>query len=127
VRTRHRLAALTTGMLLACATARAAEPETVLITFHAKTGAEAELARVIAKHWETVRALKLVDESAPHVTLRGTEKGGAFFVDVFTWRDADTPDHAPAPVLASWGDMTRLTEPRDGRPGIDIRAMSLVR
>ena len=74
---------------------RSEEPETVMITLHAKAGAEAELAQVIARHWETAQRLKLVTNT-PHVTLRGTEPAeGAmrtFFVDVFSWRDASIPD-----------------------------------
>ena len=49
-------------------------PETVMVTFHAKSGGEADLARVIARHWDTARSLNLVLDT-PHVTLRGTEDG----------------------------------------------------
>ena len=52
---------------------RADRPETVMVTFHAKAGAEAELAQVIANHWKTAVVLKLVNP-APHLTLRGTDE-----------------------------------------------------
>ena len=108
---------------------RSEQPETVMITLHAKAGAEAELAQVIARHWETAQRLKLVTD-APHVTLRGTEAAeGAmrtFFVDVFTWRDASIPDAAPKEILAIWADMNRLVEKRNGRPGLTIDEMTLV-
>ena len=105
-------------------------PETVMITLRAKAGAEAELAQVIARHWEAVQRLKLVTD-APHVTLRGTEaaEGGGtrtFFVDVFTWRDPSVPDAAPKEILALWADMNRLVEKRNGRPGLTIDEMTLV-
>ena len=48
---------------------RTEKPETVMVTFHAKAGAEAQLARVIADHWKTASDLKLVT-SSPHLTLR---------------------------------------------------------
>ena len=106
--------------------ARADEPETVLITFRAKPGADAELARVIARHWETARRLNLVLD-APHVTVRGSESGSqVYFVDIFTWRDASIPDAAPAAIHAIWAEMNRLVESRGGRPGLDITAVSLV-
>jgi hypothetical protein len=109
--------------------ARSEEPETVMITLHAKAGAEAELAQVIARHWDTAQRLKLVT-NAPHVTLRGTEAAeGAmrtFFVDVFTWRDASIPDAAPKEIQAIWADMNRLVEKRNGRPGLTIDEVALV-
>jgi len=65
INTRH--AHLHTALALLCATlvqgssiaaqARREEPETVMITLHAKAGGEAELARVIARHWDPVRRL----------------------------------------------------------------------
>jgi hypothetical protein len=108
--------------------ARPDEPETVMITLHAKPGAEAELAQVIARHWETVQRLKLVSNA--HFTLRGKEAAeGAmrtFFVDVFTWRDASIPDAAPKEIQAIWADMNRLVEKRNGRPGLTIDEVALV-
>ena len=76
-------------------------PETVMITLHAKPGGEAELERVIARHWTTARDMKLVRDT-PHVTIRGTEGGDkAYFIDIFTWRDAGIPDAAPAEMISS--------------------------
>ncbi len=101
----------------------------MMITLHAKAGAEAELAQVIARHWETAQRLKLVTNT-PHVTLRGAEPAeGAmrtFFVDVFTWRDASIPDAAPKEIQAIWADMNRLVEKRNGRPGLTIDEVALV-
>ena len=39
---------------------RNGNPETVMITLHAKPGAESELERVLAKHWAAIRGLNLV-------------------------------------------------------------------
>lgn len=103
----------------------AAAPETVIVTLHAKPGAEAALARVIAKHWDTARKLKLV-QNAPHVTLRGDENGKTYFVEIFTWRDGSVPDAAPAEIQAIWKQMNDLVEAREGKPGLDFRAVSLL-
>jgi hypothetical protein len=101
-------------------------PETVMVTYHAKPGADAELARVIMRHWVTLRDLDLV-EKAPHVTLRGIEDGGkTYFVDIFTWHDGRIPDAAPPAVRAIWAQMNGLVEARNGKPGLEIRIVSVV-
>ncbi len=62
----------------------------------------------------------------PHVTLEMKDEAGRpYFVDVFTWRDRDIPDHAPDPILKIWAEMTRLTEDRGGRPGVEIQEVTL--
>jgi hypothetical protein len=104
--------------------AAAEKPETVMLRFQAKAGAEGELARVIARHWKTAHELKLLRET-PHVTLRGTEGGKTYFVDIFTWRDASIPDAAPPAIQAIWAEMNKLVEPRGGRPGIEIAEVSV--
>jgi len=102
------------------------KPETVMVTFRPKPGSEAELARVIEKHWATARRLNLILPS-PHVTMRGAESGNkTYFVDVFTWRDAGIPDAAPAEIRSIWDEMNRLVEARDGRPGLDFAAVDVV-
>jgi hypothetical protein len=105
---------------------RADEPETVLITLHAKPGAEADLARLIARHWETARQLHLVAD-APHLTFKADEDGDkTYFIDIFTWRDAAIPDAAPAAIQAIWGELHRLVEARDGHQGLEITTIHVV-
>jgi hypothetical protein len=97
------------------------DPETMMITLRPKAGAEAELKTVIAAHWDTARRLNLVLPE-PHVTLELKDETRApYYVDVFTWRDRDIPDNAPEAIQKIWSDMNRLTAPRAGRPGLDIR------
>src|SRR5580765_281529 len=105
---------------------RSEEPETVMITFHAKAGAEAELAQVIARHWDTARRLKMVRDT-PHLTLRSAEGGQTNFVEIMTWRDASVPDAAPAEIQKIWAEMNRLVEQRGATPGLRIEQMSVVR
>ena len=117
---------LTALAILMCGACYAAEPETVIVTLHAKAGSEAALARVIEQHWQTARRLNLVQD-APHVTLRGTEGGDkTYFIEVFTWRDGAIPDGAPAEIQAIWNTMNQLVEAREGSPGLNFRAVSLV-
>ena len=106
--------------------ARSEEPETVMITLHAKTGAEAELAQVIARHWDTARRLKMIRET-PHLTLRSAEGAQTDFVEIMTWRDASVPDSAPAEIQKIWAEMNRLVEQRGATPGLRIEQMSVVR
>jgi hypothetical protein len=104
----------------------AGKPETVMVTCHAKAGSEAELARVLGRHWAALRDLKLVAD-APHLTLRGSEDGSkTYFVEIFTWRDASIPDAAPAAIQKIWAEMGEFVEPRGGRPGIDIVEVSVI-
>lgn len=116
------------SVLLFCSTSPAAaadQPETVMVTFRAKPGAETELARVIASHWRTASELNLVTPS-PHLTLRGAEDGGkTYFVEVFTWRDASIPDAAPAAIKKIWAQMNALVESRGGRPGLHFEEVSV--
>jgi hypothetical protein len=103
-----------------------AKPETVMVTYHAKAGADAELGRVIARHWAVALDLKLVRDTG-HVTLRGAEDGNkSYFVDIFTWRDAKIPDAAPAAIQGIWAEMGKLVEARGGRQGIEIVEVAVV-
>jgi hypothetical protein len=118
------LAAVTIGVLLAQQSAP--EPETVVITFHARRGAEAELARVIEKHWTVAREMRLVHDS-PHLTLRRVEgENKICFTDIFTWRDAAIRDNAPPAIRAIWAQMNQLVEPRGGDPGLGIATAAIV-
>ena len=102
------------------------EPETVIVTLHAKPGADSELAAVVARHWEIAHRLNLVVD-APHLTLRGTENGNQpYIVEVLTWRDTSIPDAAPPAIQAIWADMNRLVEKRGGRSGLTIDQVSIV-
>jgi hypothetical protein len=123
--TRRTLALL--FVMAAATVARAAEPETVMITLQPKAGAERALEDVIARHYDTVRRLDLLQPGAAHVTLRGADANDKpYFVEILTWRDASVPDNAPQAVLAIWKDMNALVESRAGHPGLDIVPMSTV-
>jgi len=102
------------------------QPETVMVTLRAKPGAEADLERVLARHWNTAHEMKLVSDK-PHITLRGVEDGNkTYFVEIFTWRDSGVPDAAPDEIRKIWSDMNRLVEARGGHPGLEFVPVSVM-
>ena len=120
-----RTLTLLAGLVVAGTPAAPADPETVMVTFRAKAGAEAELVKVIADHWTTARRLDLV-RPEPHLTLKGQDAGGAYYVEIFTWRDASIPDNAPPDIQKIWSEMHRLTEARGGYPALSFSEMTMV-
>ena len=109
------------------AQADTAQPETVMVTLHVKAGAEADMQKALDAHWAAIRELNMVAADAPHVTLRGAESGDrTYFVEIFTWRDATLPDHAPAAVHAIWNRLNALVESRNGEPGLKFTEMRIV-
>jgi hypothetical protein len=116
------LAALGTGIAWGQAPE---EPETVLLTYHPKMGAEDRLLQAIRRHWRTAERLKLVVD-APHVVVRGSDGDERpYFVEVFTWRDGSIPDAAPAEILACWSEINKHVESRGVKPGVDIAVVTL--
>jgi hypothetical protein len=93
-------------------------PETVLITFHVKSGKEVELNQVLAQAWEIYRHEKLV-LAEPHVVVLSKENGGSRVVEIFTWVNHNVPDHVPDSVKATWNRMQALCEERDGHPALE--------
>jgi hypothetical protein len=92
-------------LLSAAATHAASPPETVLVTYRAKAGAEAQVETLVRKQWATLQRLDLVTHEA-----RVLVRDHGTFTEVFTWKSADIPDAAPAEVTAIWGEMGKVTE-----------------
>lgn len=98
--------------------------ETVHSVAHVKPGHEAEYTKLSEESWAIYIRLGLVLDH-PHILLRGADdKGRPFFVEIFTWKSPDIPDHAPPEVKAIWKQLEQACEPRDGRPGIDFGAVT---
>jgi hypothetical protein len=110
--------------LAALSAAFASGPETVVVTLHARAGAEADLAKAIARHWSVAKQMKLVLEE-PHLTLQGDEGGKTYFIEIFTWRDAAVPDSAPPEIRKIWDDLNALTESRGGHPGLEFAPVEI--
>lgn len=101
-------------------------PETVLATYRAKPGKEAELDRIIAEHWAALRSRDLV-LATPHLRFRTEdEPGKTTFLDIFTWRRESIPDDAPAEIQAIWARMALLVEARGGHPGIEFPKLQAI-
>jgi hypothetical protein len=100
--------------------------ETIYSIAHVKRGMETQYAELSAKTWAIYRKLDLV-LPAPHVVLRGVDSENLpYFVEIFTWKSADIPDHAPAEVRAVWQELENACEKRNGRPGIDFTEVTPV-
>lgn len=106
--------------------AQDSETETVLSTLRARAGSEEELQKTLAEEWTTLRKLGLVI-AEPHVLLKGKDESGkTIFVEVFTWRDHDAPDHVPAEVQTIWKHLESLCEARLGHRGIEFPEFEIV-
>jgi hypothetical protein len=100
--------------------------ETIYSIAHVKRGMETQYAELSAKTWAIYRKLDLV-LPAPHVVVRGVDAQNLpYFVEIFAWKSADIPDHAPAEVRAVWQELENACEKRDGRPGIDFTEVTAV-
>jgi hypothetical protein len=98
--------------------------ETVLITYHVKSGKEAEFQALLSHAWEIYRSEQMVFYR-PHTVVRTVEDGDKTrFVEVFTW--VKTPDHAPDNVKAIWQQEHSLCEARNGRPEIEGGQVQLI-
>ena len=94
-----------------------------MLTYRVKAGSEADLAKAES---ELKKGPVLVHD-APHVLVRATDPGNKVrFVEILTWRDGSIPDSPPAAIRELWGEMNKLVESRDGRPGIDIEQVAAV-
>jgi hypothetical protein len=100
--------------------------ETIYSIAHVKPGMENQYAELSAKTWAIYRRLNLVLKK-PHVVVRGVDADGLpYFVEVFTWRSPEIPDHAPPEVRAVWQQLESACEKRNGRPGIDFTEVTAV-
>ncbi len=108
------------GIPLPGGAARADGPETVIATYRVKQGMEEEFAKVLGKHWPTLRRLGLVLDR-PHLVLRGTDEANkTYFVEILTWKDHETPDHVPPEVQKIWASLNALVEDRLGHRAIEF-------
>jgi hypothetical protein len=126
MRYRRIVAVFLIGAAAASAQITQGRPETVMATFHARPGFEAELEKLIEDHWVAGRRIGAM-EPTPHLTVRGIEGDSrTFFVHIFTWRDDRIPDAAPPEILAIWTRMNALVESRDGHAGIEFVQVATV-
>ncbi len=101
------------------------ETETVLSTYHVRAGQEQAFLAAANRTWEIYRRLDVV-LPRPHTLVRKVDEGGhTIFVELFTWRSADTPDKAPAEIKAAWKDLEALCKRPDGQSGIEFEEVTV--
>jgi hypothetical protein len=100
-------------------------PSTVLVTYRPRDGAVESLAELLARQRATLARLALL--ASTQRTFRSTDPGGRpVFLDLLTWKDAAVTGNPPPEVGSLWGELQKLVEPRDGRPGIEIQQLTQV-
>jgi hypothetical protein len=100
--------------------------ETIHSVAHVKRGKEGDYAKLSGEAWRLYTRMGFVLDR-PHIVLRGVDdKGRTYFVEIFTWKSPNIPDHAPAAVKAIWNKLEAVCERRDGRPGIDFSEVTAV-
>lgn len=81
------------------------------VTYRPKPGTEEKLLELIKKHGPALKSSGLLVGELP-VIYRATDKrsGDKFFIETFSWRDADAPEaaHQMPEVMAVWEPMTPL-------------------
>jgi hypothetical protein len=90
----------------------------VTATYRVPRKAEPVFRRLLKAHWPTLRRLKLVGPARPLI-LRGQEKGGPIYIEIFDWVSMAAVDaaHRAPEVAAIWDGIGRLCKPRAGQPG----------
>ena len=108
------------------ASGRDTKPETVVITYRAKSGKEAELQATLIHSWQIYRSEHLVF-AEPHTIVRIADDAGKFrFVETFTWVNHSIPDFASDAVTKIWAQQQSLCEARGGYQGIEADEVELV-
>jgi hypothetical protein len=130
MKTTYLLFAILPLALLGCSTTHRnsvkRDPETVLVTYHVKSGKEAEFREVLSRAWEFYRGEHLVF-AEPHIVVQDTENGGKpRFVEIFTWVNRSIPEHAPESVKAIWKQEESLCEKRGEHYGIEPGEVELL-
>lgn len=129
----HFLLALTILSLNACCTTRGThpgsaktDPETVLVTYHVKSGKEAEFQELLSRIWQIYRTEHLVF-AEPHIIVRDADGGDKVrFVEIFTWVSHTAPEHALEAVKKLWDQEQSLCEARNGHTGIEGGEVEMV-
>ena len=101
------------------------EPETVFVTYRPQPGKEDALLQVLREARATRTRLALADES-PYLLLRAGTADNVRFIEVFTWKSEEIPDHAPQEIRDQWDRMQKLVRPLDGHPGIDFEPVRVL-
>ena len=90
------------------------------VTYRPKKGKEEELFTLVKKHWPILKQLGLSTNESAQV-YRATDKrsGQVYFIEIFSWRDADASSiaHQTPEVMAVWETMGPALE------GLELAAL----
>lgn len=100
--------------------------ETVVVTYLPKAGQEAALQQEIEATWQDMVHLQLTATDDRSFYRGADDDGRPFFLEIFTWKNHDTPDHAPPQIEAHWKKLSDLVEARGARPGLQFSELHAV-
>jgi hypothetical protein len=98
------------------------DPATVVCIYRVRSGSEDKFAKLLERHWPTLRELGLATEQRPQ-HYRGAEQDASpIFIEIFAWKSesAQQRAHEHPEVMAIWEPMGELTESRGGRPAMEF-------
>jgi hypothetical protein len=89
------------------------KPVKMHVTYRPKAGKTDELLALVLKHGPALESTGLIVDG-PAVVSRATNKrtGEVFFIETFSWRDAEAPNlaHQTPELMAVWEPMTPLLD-----------------
>jgi hypothetical protein len=103
-------------------------PCTVICRFTVKPDREKEFVRALARDWPGLLRLGLATKDEPVVYRHVDESGGPVYFQIFCWtsEEAVKSAHERPEVMASWGAMDPLCEPRCGHGKWEFPHVELV-
>ena len=95
---------------------------TVMCTYRVQAGKEEAFKALLSRHWPTLNRLGLVTADKPQFFHGLDESGKPYFVEIFSWKDAEAPNtaHMNPEVMSVWEPMGALVEERNGRPSMEF-------
>lgn len=92
--------------------AKPSAPVPMHCVYRVKPGREAEFLHLLEKHWPALRDAGLATAEPATVIRCEGKTGGVFFVEHFSWIDAEASAkaHRRPEVLAVWGPMEPLLD-----------------
>ena len=88
------------------------QPVRMLCTYRVKDGKESDFLRLLERHWPTLRRVGLATDDPAQVFRSKDKTGRTVFVEMFSWKDAASPDvaHQTPEVMSVWEPMGALAD-----------------
>jgi hypothetical protein len=100
-------------------------PESVLVLYTVKPGAEEELERVLECLWDNYRKERMVSRK-PHTRLRWKDSAGTYILESFTLVGPFAAEHPSPEIRALWTKAHALCEERRGRPPVSYHPVEIL-